>query len=208
MDENKTIFENIYAKGIWNDNIESLPLSGPGSSLKNTSEFSRVLNNFIYEKSCSSVLDIGCGDLTWIPETPFFKDSNIKYTGIDVVETLITSHKIKYPTKCFLNKDITLYKDVEFASIIIIRDVIFHLRNQEILSIFDNIKDKFDYIAITSCKNEINSDAFNIYRFSEKNIHKEPFNKTYNFQLKIPEDHSNRCVYIYSHTDFYESLSK
>lgn len=208
MNENKKIFENIYAKGIWNDNIKSLPLSGPGSSLENTCEFSRVLNEFIYKNSCTSVLDLGCGDLTWIPETPFFKDSNIKYTGVDVVESLIMSHSMKYPTKRFLNKDITLYKDIDFASVIIIRDVIFHLRNHEILSIFDNIKSKFDYIAITSCRNEVNMDNFNIYRFSEKNIHKEPFNKSYNFQLKINEDHSNRSVYVYDHDSFYESLSK
>lgn len=205
---NKQLFSDIYEKQIWNGGNPSIPLSGPGSSIQNTSEFSRILNEFIYKNSCKSILDLGCGDLTWIPKSPFFNDDSIKYTGVDVVKSLIKSHTIKYPTKHFLNKDITLYKDMEFASMIIIRDVIFHLKNDEILSIFNNIKSKFEYIAITSCKNQINSDDFNIYRFSEKNIHKEPFNKNYKFQVKIIEDHFNRSAYIYAHDDFYESLSK
>lgn len=202
--ENKKIFENIYNKGIWNNNNPAIPFSGPGSLIQNTAEFSTVLNEFIYKNGCTSVLDLGCGDLNWIPETPFFKDDNIKYTGVDVVESLITSHSSKYPIKTFLNKDITLYKDMEFASIIIIRDVIFHLKNYEILAIFENIKNKFKYLAITNCKNEVNSDNLNFYQFSYKNLHKEPFNKSHKFQVKVGDHPSNQSEYIYAHDDFYE----
>ena len=201
--ENKQIFKNIYEKQLWNNGNPFIPLSGPGSSLENTKKCSKMLNEFIYNNNCKSVLDLGCGDLNWISKTQFFNDSNIKYTGIDVVESLITSHLKKYSQKLFFCKDITMNKDFDNADIIIIRDVIFHLKNEEILSIFNNIKHKFKFLLITSCKNEINSDKFDKWHFSQKNINIEPFNKSYTFQIKIDEPVFNRSVYIYTHDNFY-----
>ena len=203
---NKLIFDNIYKNKIWNNGNINIPLSGPGSSIENTQQCSQLLNDFIYNHHCSSVLDLGCGDLNWISQTPFFKDMNIKYTGIDVVDTLIQSHAQKYPNKHFICQDITQYKNIDFASIIVIRDVIFHLQNVEILKIFENIKNKFDYILITSCKNNTNTDIFDRWRFSQKNIHKEPFNKSYDFQKQINEDVFNRNMYIYTHASFYRDI--
>ena len=200
---NKHIFENIYKNKIWNNGDSKIPLSGPVSSIENTIECSQLLNNLIYNNNCKSVLDLGCGDLNWISKTIFFNDSSIKYTGIDVVESLITLHLKTYPEKLFLCKDITTYNLIIYSDIIIIRDVIFHLKNKEILSIFDNIKNKFKYLLITSCKNHINTDNFDKWHFSEKNINIEPFNKSYNFQIELYETFFNRNVYIYEHNNFY-----
>ena len=203
MNNNKLIFENIYEKQIWNNGNPNIPLSGPGSSLKTTKEISNILNNFIYNNNCNSILDLGCGDLNWISKTKFFNDDNIKYVGIDIVESLITSHSKKYLNKIFLCKDITTYNNFDSVDLIIIRDVIFHLKNEEILSIFDNIKDKFKFLVITSCLNNINTDNFNKCYYSSKNINIKPFNKSYNFQIKIYEKSENRNVYIYTHNSFY-----
>jgi len=203
---NKFIFEYIYKNQIWNNGNQNVPLSGDGSSLYNAQECSKLLNDFIYNNKCNSVLDLGCGDLTWISKTPFFNDNNIKYTGIDVVEHLIISHSTTYSDKSFFCKDITTNNDFEFASLIIIRDVIFHLKNKEILSIFENIKNKFDFLMITSCKNNINTDTFDRWHFSPKNINIEPFNKQNNFTIKLNEDRFNRYIYIYTHNNFYNSM--
>jgi len=70
--DNKLIFENIYKNQIWNNNNPNIPLSGLGSSLENTKEYSIQLTKFIYTKKCKSVLDLGCGDLTWMSKTIFF----------------------------------------------------------------------------------------------------------------------------------------
>ena len=51
--------------------------------------------------------------------------------------------------------------------------------------------------------NQVNTDNFDKWYFSEKNIHIEPFNKLNNFQTKIFEEVFNRNVYIYSHDNFY-----
>lgn len=202
---NATIFKNIYEQQLWNDGNQNIPLSGPGSSLKNTKEYSKILTKFIYDNQCKSVLDLGCGDLTWIPKTPFFNDGCIKYTGVDVVKSLIDSHLTKFPKKQFLCKDITTYNNIDYTDIIIIRDVIFHLKNDEIISIFNNIKNKFRFLIITSCRNSTNTDNFNKWRFSEKNIHIEPFNKSQNCLIKIDEPIFNRDSLIYTHDVFMNS---
>lgn len=178
-------------------------MSGPGSSLKNTKELSNLLSKFIYDNECKSVLDLGCGDLTWIPKTDFFNDDNIKYTGVDIVESLITSHLIKFPKKNFLCEDITIYNSFDKVDIILVRDVIFLLKNNDILSIFDNIKNKFKFLLITSCNNHVNTDNFNQWHFSEKNILIKPFDKLQNFLIKTEESAFNRSVFIYSHNSFY-----
>ena len=161
------------------------------------------MNDFVYINNCTSVLDLGCGDLTWISNTRLFNDNSIKYTGIDIVESLIDNNSRRYPEKSFFCKDITKNSDFEFASLIIIRDVIFHLKNDEVLSIFDNIKNKFKFLLITSCKNKINTNIFDRWRFSEKNINNAPFNKSFDFIEKIEEPTFNRFVYIYAHDNFY-----
>jgi SAM-dependent methyltransferase len=200
---NKQVFENIYNTQRWNNGDPNVPLSGPGSSFENTRDISNLLHDFIYTNNCSSILDLGCGDLTWMSKTSFFNDDNINYTGIDVVESLITAHSNKYPIKNFICEDITQYKDFDEVSLIIIRDVIFHLKNKEILSIFENIRNKFKFLCITSCKNIFNTDDFNMWRFSEKNINIVPFNKSNNVMIKLDEDTFDRCIYIYKHESFY-----
>ena len=205
MSDNKAIFDDIYKNKLWNDGRKDIPLSGPGSSLENAKQCSSMLNKFIYDNKCKSVLDLGCGDLTWISKTYFFNDTSIKYTGIDVVESLISSHSTNYPRNTFLCEELVNYNQIEFTSLIIIRDVIFHLKNEEILSIFENIKNRFDFLLITSCKNDINTDNFNNKsHFSQKNIHNEPFNKSRDFIKCIDEPVFNRNVYIYTHDNFYK----
>lgn len=203
---NKSIFEKIYNEEIWNGGNSSIPLSGPGSSLQNAFKCSEALNNFIYKNHIETVLDLGCGDLTWISKSPFFNDDNIEYTGVDIVSSLIDSHKSNYPSKKFYCEDLVNYKCLSKASIIILRDVIFHLKNDEILSIFENIRNHFDYILITSCNTTENTDKFDKFKFSRKNLHKSPFYRTYDFDICIDEKTFDRKVYLYSHDNFYATI--
>ena len=200
---NKKIFTEIYKNCIWNNNNPNIPLSGPGSSLENTRKTTILLEEFIYKNNCKSILDLGCGDLTWMSKTKFFLDDNIKYTGVDVVDSLIDTHNTNYPNKTFLCKDITEFSDFNKVSIILIRDVIFHLKNYEILKILNNIKNRFDFVCITSCLNSKNNDKFNRWKFSEKNIHLNPFNIPHTYKAKIFEKKFNRNLYIYEHSNFY-----
>jgi hypothetical protein len=97
--------------------------------------------------------------LNWILKILFFNDNTINYTGIDIVEKHFS---------------IRILLGIE-----IIRGVIFHLTNDQI------------------------QDIFNQLQYSEKNINIEPFNKSYNVITKISEPEFNRHMYIYTHNSFY-----
>lgn len=200
---NKFIFENIYKQGLWNDNRSDIPLSGPGSSLENTKEFTNFLNNFIEEKNINTCCDLGCGDLTWIKYTKAF---TINYTGIDIVESLIQTHKTLYPDKKFYNKNI-IKDDIPESDLILIRDVIFHMDLSEIKLLFENIKDKFKYLIITSCYNTVNqNDLNNRYNYCEVNIEIEPLYKIFGEKI-LDEPKFNRKMLVFDNDKFNNRFS-
>lgn len=203
IDENRTkIFTDIYRTSKWQSGDKNIPLSGPGSSLENTVNVTKILDEFIDENKILSVTDLGCGDLTWIPNTKFF--NTIKYTGVDIVEHLIEEHKLKYPFNNFITADIVNYTDIEYADFIILRDIIFHLKVEDVEKIFKNLKNKFKYIYITSSSNLENKNKFDKWHFSERNIHIEPFNINTKFLFCNDEKENNKCkYYIYEHDNFY-----
>ena len=88
---NKEIFNNIYEKKIWCPH-SNIPLSGTGSTLRNTKKIRTLLDTFIKKNRIASVLDLGCGDLNWISTTEFFNNPDIKYTGVDVADCVIDAN--------------------------------------------------------------------------------------------------------------------
>lgn len=201
----KNTFSKIYKNQIWNGKRKDIPLSGPGSSIENTKHIINFLEEFIYNNNIKSILDIGCGDLTWTQTTKYFNDINIKYTGIDIVEDLIKNHQIKFPNNEFICKDFNNLNINNEYNLIILRDVLFHNTLADIENLFNLLKNKFKFIAITSCNNKINDDNLNnIYRFSKRNLHIKPFNISRNFITKIEEPLFDRCFYIYNYENFYK----
>lgn len=200
---NKFIFENIYKQGLWNDNREDIPLSGPGSSLENTKSFVNFLDNFIKEKNITTCCDLGCGDLTWLKFTKAF---TIDYTGIDIVESLIQQHKTLYPDKKFYNKNIVT-DDIPKSDLILIRDVIFHMDLSEINLLFENIKDKFKYLIVTSCNNTVNqNDLSNRYNYCEVNVEIEPLFKLFGEKI-LDEPKFNRKILLFDNDKFNNRFS-
>lgn len=187
----KEIFNAIYSNGIWNDSRIDIPKSGPGSSLKNTIKFRDFFDTFCEKNNIQDILDIGCGDLTWMPLTKMFLTK--KYTGIDIVNSLIDSHSIKYSNHNFFCLD-AVSQDIPSAEVICIRDVLFHLSIEDILTLLKKLKCK--YLFVTSCRNNINSNTFDKYNYHAINLTKEPFNMN-NYINSIYEPEFNRDVFIY-----------
>lgn len=192
-----SIFDNIYKNGTWNNNRSDIPLSGPGSSLENTLKFRNTLDAFCKSHNVTSIVDIGCGDLTWMPQMNIFKE--IKYTGIDIVESLIRSHSAKYPQHTFIHMD-AVKSSPPIADLAIIRDVLFHLKHEEINQLFENIKGKYKYYVLTSCNNSMNDNSLNKYHFHEVNLNIEPFNFNKPI-LTIYEEKFNRNVFFYTQNE-------
>jgi len=204
---NQEIFSYIYSNGVWNGNNKSVPLSGPGSSLDNTKDIVINLNNIIVNNNIKNVLDIGCGDLTWIPTCDFFKDETINYTGIDIVPSVINLNKERFPNKNFINESCLTF-NYNLYDLIIIRDLIFHLKMEDIEELFKKIQNKFKYILITSCKNNVNTNNFDQWYFSKRNINIPPFNIPLKTILSIDENKFDRSMLLYKHDDFYNISQK
>jgi SAM-dependent methyltransferase len=190
----REIFNKIYENGFWNNRQPDIPKSGPGSSLKNTVKFREFFDEFCLKNNIESVLDIGCGDLTWMPLTKTFQTK--KYTGIDIVQFLIDSHSIKYPHHTFLCLD-AVAQDIPSADVICIRDVLFHLLIEDIQILLKKLKCK--YLFVTSCRNSsnVNSLHSNNSSFHLINLRIDPFRMT-NFIDSMYESEFDRDVLIYS----------
>ena len=199
----KETFTKIYEEGVWNNKNPNTPLSGPGSALGNAKVFSETLDKFIIDNNITNVLDLGCGDLNWIQHAKFFNDKNINYVGVDIVEFLINNHKNKFPHKEFINDDLIKFRPSECVDIIILRDVIFHLKLKDIKIIFDNLKSKFKYLCITTHDLPAgNTNDFDKYHFVKRDLFKEPFNVGIPL-LKVYEKQFDRYVCFFEHNQFY-----
>ena len=192
----KTHFTHIYRSQIWNNKDPNVPLSGPGSSIQNTTKIVSFLNDIIDKYDIKSVIDLGCGDCTWIPTTNAF---NTNYLGIDIVVDITDINKKKYGSSKFIKGDIT-EMEIPKGDLFIIRDVIFLLSDGNILKLFNNIKDKFKYILISSCNNYYNRKIFDDWFVSQVNIMIHPYKK-YNYISKIIENGAN--VLLFNHDNFY-----
>lgn len=172
MQTNKDIFETIYKDKRWCE-ING-PLSGPGSSLEYTEKLRMNLPSILTKFNVKTFLDAGCGDLTWM--SLLLSNNNIKYIGVDVVETLIQSHKQKYPQIEFHVKDITV-DPLPSADIMFCRDCLFHMSNIDLFKTLRNfLTSNIPYIFTTShVTNQPNYDIqTGSFRFL--NLLDQPFN--------------------------------
>ena len=124
---------DLYAKGGY-DGVGS----GRGSLLKNNYKLIDWLTEFIKKEDISTILDLGCGDMQWMPEV--ITNTSISYTGVDSVSSLISNHKTKYPNSEFVCGDIISYNiEKQKYDLIFVKDVFQHLNKNRIKEIIDNI---------------------------------------------------------------------
>ena len=147
-DEEKK-FNFIYKNKYW-QNIDNGSLSGAGSNIDDsTHNLSIELPNFINKHQVKSLLDMPCGDWAWMSKLNL---ANIDYIGCDIVEDMITTNNQKYRNAKinFIKKNLS-HDDLPEADMILVRDLLVHLKYPDIILCLNNIK-KYDYkyIAITN----------------------------------------------------------
>lgn len=168
-------FTYIYKKKYWKSGKDG-SLSGSGSDKKASKNLVNGLNNFIRENTIQSILDVPCGDWTWMSEVRL---QNLEYTGGDIVEDIINNNRVKYSRDNVSFRKINLMDDdLISCDLLIVRDLLVHLKNKDILKCLENIK-KYDikYIGLTHYPNtKYNKNTFWGDRWRPLNMLKEPFN--------------------------------
>ncbi len=127
-------FVQAFDQNVWRDG-ESV--SGPGSTLGYTSELRATLPAMIRALGCRSMLDAPCGDFNWMQAVDL---TDIAYTGADIVPSMIEGLRQAHPQHEFACLDIT--KDpLPRADFVLIRDVLFHLSNADVVRVLQNFLD-------------------------------------------------------------------
>lgn len=130
------IFSEIYAKHLWGGG-EADFYSGLGGEPVTAAPYAELVRSFIVENGIRSVVDLGCGDFR---VGSLLKVGGVRYTGIDVVPSLISRNKAKWATDeiTFDCRDIVA-DDLPAADLCLIRQVLQHLSNRQIQSVLSKL---------------------------------------------------------------------
>ena len=148
--DNKQIFNDIYKNQSWGFD------SGPGSDPENAKEWINLVNSFIIKNNIKSILDLGCGD--WRLGKELNLDS-VDYVGVDVSSVII--EKIKHNEKeniKFINHDIESFDFLD-VDLILIKDVLQHLKLESVKNIVDKIVVHGKYALICNDFNKDNASS-------------------------------------------------
>ena len=98
-------FERIFTKR----QRRSEPVSGVGSTLANTENLRAALPQLISEIKARSLLDVPCGDFSWMRHTLPNLSGIKEYIGMDIVSQLVQRNNAEFgaPGVCFTVGDLT-----------------------------------------------------------------------------------------------------
>lgn len=140
--KNESRFESIYKNKSWVLD-DGDPLSGPGSRPDYCKEFVMWFNQFVVNNNLSSMVDYGCGDgMMWNGNLP-----KVNYHGIDLSPTALEEHEANTTSQFGITRSNDLH--IPHADVILIKDVLIHLMDQNINELIEHIKaNGFKYTVI------------------------------------------------------------
>lgn len=150
----ENVFDRIYRDRIWGTNERGVGRSGFGSTLEFTKFYRVFLQDFLAAHDIRTVVDAGCGDWEFSREIDW---SGIDYLGCDIVESVIAENTRRHgaPNIHFVACDITA-TDLPRADLLIVKDVLQHLSNQDIERFLEQLE-KYEHVLII---NDVDPDTF------------------------------------------------
>jgi SAM-dependent methyltransferase len=151
--------------------------SGPGSSPEYTNRYRTFLETFIRERKIKSVVDYGCGDWQF---SQLVRWGDVEYTGLEIVPDLVSRLQINYETKHrhFLCVD-SDNPEIPKCDLLIIKDVMQHLTNADILRLERLFQKKADNILyVNDLHHDPSKNNFDILRgdYRRLDLRIQPFN--------------------------------
>jgi len=166
-------FSAIYENRVWLNGRVVGSLSGVGSELVNTERVRRGLADLLRSLDTRCLLDVGCGDFTWMKKVSF----PFKYVGIDIVPGVIAENNASYSSaqRSFQVGDATC-DPLPQADTTVCREVLFHLAFADVWRVVENIrKSGSSYLIATNDNNlKFNADILS-GDFRMLNLRRAPF---------------------------------
>lgn len=130
-------FSAIYENRVWLNGRSSGSLSGLGSDLVSTNDVRGRLSDLLESLDTHSLLDVGCGDFTWMKEVSF----PFTYVGIDIVPEVIAANNAHYASDSRSFQVLDATRDpLPTAGAILCREVLFHLSFSDIARLLKNVR--------------------------------------------------------------------
>ena len=151
--DRKSRFEHVYEKGKWQDSKET-PLSGTGSTIESSHNVRRAVISLVRRSGVRSILDVACGDLTWM-RTLFglFDQYNVSYTGVDIVSSQVDRLRAEFagrPRRAFLELDLA-QDALPRADLIVSRQTLQHLPAADALRVLHSFgRSGATYLLVTT----------------------------------------------------------
>ena len=188
-------FKNIHKKNIWGGG------SGTGSKMtRNNKKYIEKLKKVIKDKDINSICDVGCGDWEFSQYIDF---SEKEYLGIDCVPDIIKKNKERFSKDNIHFEHKVIGKDYlpKGYDLIILKDVIQHWTDEDIVSYFEPIVKNNKYVFCTNgfkfmrdpTKNNLEKrDVTNQYRYHPVDIQKYPLNMFKEYCISTEEYHAKQ----------------
>jgi len=145
----QTAFETIYENDEWGAG------SGPGSIPYFTIEYRAFLQRFLSLNAVNNVVDVGCGDWQF---SRFIDFGSTKYLGLDVVRSVVERNRRIYGSEHVefdvMPEDLD---DVPSGDLLLIKDVLQHLPDQDVRAILTRLVPRFRFALITNSYEKIDS---------------------------------------------------
>ncbi len=118
----KSLFTQIYEKKKWGD---LGTLSGPGSTLEETTVIRETLPTILKKYSILTMMDAPCGDFFWMQKVNL---EQCNYIGVDIVNSMIQNNNKNFASdsKKFICADL-INDTIPHADLIFCRDCLVHL---------------------------------------------------------------------------------
>jgi glycosyltransferase involved in cell wall biosynthesis len=142
------VFTSIYHNKLWGENP-----SGEGALPEYTKIYRYFLQNFFKDHHIQNVIEIGCGDWQFSRHMDW---TGIQYTGYDVFKEVVEKNQAQFSSSSikFIHGNV-LRENLPEADLLLCKDVLQHLPNEEILSLLSQLK-KFKHCLIV---NDVDPDS-------------------------------------------------
>jgi SAM-dependent methyltransferase len=166
-------FTAVYKNRVWLTGRSNGSLSGWGSELENTKSVRAQLPELLNSLGTRSLLDVGCGDFTWMKGVAY----PFRYFGIDIVPDVIENNNALHRSEQRLFAVMDATRDpLPQADAILCREVLFHLSFADIRRLIKNVRRSGGSYLIATNDNDLKYNADIISGdFRLLNVHKSPF---------------------------------
>lgn len=139
------IFTEIYEHNRWGGQQGSFN-SGSGSTSEHARQYARAVNSFVSTHGVRRLVDLGCGDFRVGAQ---LLETGVDYVGVDIVESLLRNNTQLYGSERVHFECLDIIDgELPEADLCLIRQVLQHLSNEQILKVLHNTE-RYRYVIVT-----------------------------------------------------------